>query len=58
MTAATPAGRPDVLAGLQLQVSRLRVLDGYGVWQPVTAAQPSVGAFCPGSSTAICASLG
>ena len=58
VTAATPQGRPDVLAGLQVQVSRFRELDGYGVWQPITPGTPTVGTFCPGTRTAVCASLG
>ena len=58
VTAATPQGRPDVLGALQLQLSRFRELDGYGHWQSVTPAAPSVGAFCPGVRTAVCASLG
>jgi hypothetical protein len=52
-TAATPQGRPDVFRTLGLRISNIRLSD-----RPAEVHPPTVGSFCPGTRSDLCASLG
>jgi hypothetical protein len=52
-TAATPEGRADVFSSLGLRISNIRLSD-----RPAEVHPPTIGSFCPGSRSDLCASLG
>lgn len=52
-TAATPQGRPEVFRSLGLRISDIRLSD-----RPADVHPPTVGSFCPGTRSDLCASLG
>jgi len=52
-TAATPQGRPDVFRSLGLRISDIRLSD-----RPAEVHPPTIGSFCPGTTSDLCASLG
>lgn len=52
-TASTPQGRTGVFGTLALRVSDIRLSD-----RPAEVHPPTIGSFCPGTTSDLCASLG
>ncbi|WP_138758323.1 hypothetical protein [Modestobacter altitudinis] len=58
VTAATPQGRDDVLATLQLRISSLRLRSDTGAEQPLAVGAVTTGAVCADDPDALCVPLG
>jgi hypothetical protein len=58
VTPATPQGRDDVLASLQVRVSDLRLRSGSGAEQPLAVGAVTRGAVCADDPDALCVPLG
>jgi len=58
VTAATPAGRPEVFPTLQLRISDLRRFASSGSTQTLVPGPFTVGATCPDDADEICVPLG